>query len=530
METRTRNADCDQGRSYEQLPYESGPHYPTHPDCLATIATLMGMRPTVVDRARVLELGCGNGGNLIPMAAAFPHSQFLGVDLSPRHITQGVALIQDAGLDNIELRTANILDLSEELGEFDYMICHGVYSWVPATVRDRILCICRDHLAPQGVAYVSYNTYPGWHFRGVAKDLLDFHTRNLGQPEERLAEARGLLNFLVTAIPDTETAYARVIRSEAEGFQREPDYYLVHEFLDEINQPFYFYQFVEAAAEKELQFLAEAWHHTQLDELSPQVQRTIRDISPDLIHIEQYLDFLQQRTFRRTLLCHKAVSVRRSPTVEQVLAMSASAMAWPVAEDDQACQSDVVQFRTASNQVISTNHPAAKSVLSRLWELRPQCIAVPDLLRHVRSDLDCLAPALSLKDADVVALLIRCFLGNSLMLHVHPPHIAGEISDRPRAAPLCRVQARRGQAVTNQWHRQVQLNELDRQVLLRLDGTHDRQQLSGEIAQLVADGDLDTDTLPAAVWPALEQTGEADAGQLIEASLCRLLANALLVA
>jgi len=530
VETQTTYSGNEPGRSYEELPYESGPHYPTHPDCLATIATLMGMRPAEVGCARVLELGCGNGGNLIPMAATLPQSRFLGVDLSPRHIADGVALIQKVGLDNIELRAANLLDVSDDIGTFDYIICHGVYSWVPAAVRDKILCICRDQLAPQGVAYISYNTYPGWHFRGVAKDMLHFHTRHLQHPAERLAEARGLLNFLVQSIPDNQSPYARVIRSEAEEFQREPDYYLVHEFLDEVNQPFYFYQFIEAAAEKGLQFLAEAWHHTWVNDLPPQVEQTIRDISPNLVHVEQYLDFLQQRTFRRTLLCHDSVTISRVPAVEQVLDMSVSAMAWPIEDAHQDSASDILRFRTAVNQVITTNHPAAKSVFLRLWELHPRCTAVRDLFAHVRSELDRRALPLPRKDEDLVNLLVRCFLANSLMLHVHPPQFASVLSNRPEAPALCRVQAGLGQAVANRWHRPVKLNELDRQVLVRLDGKHSRRQLVEEIGQLLDDHAFAAETQrPAAhdaPWPP---DGAAPEG-LVDVSLQRLLSHAFLIA
>ena len=76
MESSTAGPNYDVCRSYEQLPYESGPHYPTHPDCLASVATLMGMAPADVSTARVLELGCGNGGNLIPMASVLPQARF----------------------------------------------------------------------------------------------------------------------------------------------------------------------------------------------------------------------------------------------------------------------------------------------------------------------------------------------------------------------------------------------------------------------------------------------------------------------
>ncbi|MHB8971793.1 MAG: methyltransferase regulatory domain-containing protein, partial [Pirellulaceae bacterium] len=357
-----------------------------------------------------------------------------------------------------------------------------------------------------------------------------FHTRHLEQPEQRLAEARGLLDFLVQSIPDNETPYARVIRSEAEGFQHEPDYYLVHEFLDEINQPFYFYQFAEAAAEKGLQFLAEAWHHTRLDDLPPQVQQTIRDISPDLIHIEQYLDFLRQRTFRRTLLCHDSIALSRSPAMDQLVEMSVSAMAWPLDEAAPDPASDVMRFRTTVNQVITTNHPAVKMVFMRLWELHPRSVAVRELLAEVRIALDRLAQPVPLKDEDLAGLLVQCFLSNSLMFHVHPPRFASELSDLPEASAFCRIQAGLGPAVVNQWHRLCELNELDRQVLVRLDGKHNRQRLVEEIWPLVQGGELTADMLqvaaPERLWPA----GSGDLEGFVDVSLQRLLSHAFLSA
>src|SRR5947208_3557543 len=128
--------------SYEEVPYDSKPLYPTHPDCLATVATLMGMKPAPVQRCRVLELGCASGGNLIPMAEALPDSAFVGVDLSERQIADGRAAVAELGLGNVELRHLSITDVPADWGPFDYVVCHGVYSWVPEHVRERILAVC----------------------------------------------------------------------------------------------------------------------------------------------------------------------------------------------------------------------------------------------------------------------------------------------------------------------------------------------------------------------------------------------------
>src|SRR5262249_14504487 len=148
--------------SYDEVPYDSLPFAESHPDTLATVATLLGMTPAPVTRCRVLELGCAGGGNLIPMAWALPESHFLGIDLSQRQIADGHQAVAAMDLANIELRHASIMDVDSSFGAFDYILAHGVYSWVPAEVQEKTLEICRRNLASQGVAYISFNSYPGW--------------------------------------------------------------------------------------------------------------------------------------------------------------------------------------------------------------------------------------------------------------------------------------------------------------------------------------------------------------------------------
>ena len=148
----------DAPNPYDESPYASYPYPQSQPNRLATIATLFGMKPQSIHDCRVLELGCASGGNLIPLAVALPGSRFVGIDLSGRQVEQGQQVVSTLGLKNVELSCRSILDVTPELGQFDYIICHGVWSWVPADVREKILTICRDQLSPQGVAYVSYNT------------------------------------------------------------------------------------------------------------------------------------------------------------------------------------------------------------------------------------------------------------------------------------------------------------------------------------------------------------------------------------
>ena len=144
--------------TYDQVPYDKKSFSQTHVDNLATTATLFGMQPARPECCRVLELGCAAGANLIPMAFYLPESQFMGVDYSKVQIDDGQKVLQSLRLANIELKQLNILEIDKTLGQFDYIICHGIFSWVADEIQEKIFSICSQNLAPQGVAYVSYKS------------------------------------------------------------------------------------------------------------------------------------------------------------------------------------------------------------------------------------------------------------------------------------------------------------------------------------------------------------------------------------
>jgi SAM-dependent methyltransferase len=156
---------------YDLLPYESRPYPDTQPGQLSALAVLHGLEPAEVTRGRVLELGCASGGNIVTLAMRFPEASFVGIDLSARHVADGQACIRALGLTNVELRQDDLANCNIPAGAFDTIICHGVYSWVPRVVQEAILRIVATHLAPTGLAYVSYNTHPGWHLRQVVRDI-----------------------------------------------------------------------------------------------------------------------------------------------------------------------------------------------------------------------------------------------------------------------------------------------------------------------------------------------------------------------
>src|SRR5437763_5023612 len=138
--------------AYDIVPYTSLPFAQTHPDRLAALATLFSLDPPPLERCRVLELGCASGGNLIPMALTLPDAEFVGIDLSPVQIGEGQAVVAALGLANVRLSATSITDFDHGSGPYDYIIAHGVYSWVADAVQARMLEICERQLATKGIA------------------------------------------------------------------------------------------------------------------------------------------------------------------------------------------------------------------------------------------------------------------------------------------------------------------------------------------------------------------------------------------
>ena len=480
---------------YDEVPYESHPFSQSHPDRLATLGTLFGMTPQPIDRCRVLELGCAGGGNLIPMAHALPESNFVGVERSTRQVADGLAMVEALGLKNIELRHLSIMDVEAGFGEFDYIIAHGVYSWVPNPVQNKILEICRRNLAPHGVAYISYNTYPGWHFRGMIRDMMRYHTRAFTDPKMRAAQARALLDFLAQSVPTTDNAYGTLLKNELDYLRRHQDYYLLHDYLEEANLPIYFYEFAERAGRHGLQYLGEAEFSAMLtSNFSKEVVGTLRQVSNEIVRTEQYMDFLRNRTFRQTLLCRREVTLTRTLGPETVMGLRVASAAKPVSGPLDFGSNQPEQFCTPSGVTFTIAHPLVKAAFQYLAEIWPQSVAFDNLLHTARSRL---APVL-IQDAEALARdaqtvgadILACYTADLVELHVRKADFVTDISERPMASALAREQAPHGRRVTNQRHESINLDEFNRHMLRLLDGSRDRTTILEDLMKLVVGGAL----------------------------------------
>lgn len=491
------------GTSYDEVPYDSVAFVETHPNRLSVIARLFGLKPAPVDKCRVLELGCAAGGNIAPMAAYLPNSEFIGVDLSPVQVASGQKAIESAGLNNIRLEARSILDVDDSYGQFDYIICHGVYSWVPEAVQHKILEICAKNLSPNGIAYVSYNTYPGWHMRGMIRDMMRFHANRFSSSEERVTQARGLLDFLAGSLASGKESdnvmiksYSLMLQGELELLRAQPDYYLLHEHLEAINEPMYFHQFMEAAEKHSLQYLGEADFFLMLiAHLAPDIRDTLTRISNNLVQMEQYMDFVRNRLFRRTLLVRSGLAINRNVQPETVKDLYIASDVKPnIPDPDIRTPGTLVEFKTPTGGIISATTPITKAALMTLHELSPKPLHFEQLRRLARKRLSGSKPSnreTSEQDAhELASNFLSAYASNAITLFPRGLPVPTEIPNRPKVTSYVRYQASIRGNITSAFHARIGVDEFGFRLLVKLDGSRDRSNLISEMVALAVSGEL----------------------------------------
>lgn len=481
--------------AYDEVPYKSYPFSQSHPDRLATIATLFGMKPPPLDNCRVLELGCSSGGNLIPIAEQYPESTFVGVELSELQARQGREIIESLGLKNIELLQKDMREIDRAFGEFDYIIAHGVYSWVDDDVQARILDICGQNLSENGVAYISYNTYPGWHMRGMIRDVMTYRARKFPKPEDRVRHARGLLDFLAQSVPSDGNAYGMLLQDELKQISDKEDYYFIHEYLEDVNTPVYFHEFIEQAQAAGLQYLGEAdFRVMSASNFSPQIQGMLQSVSSDAIEMEQYMDFVRNRMFRQTLLCRQSIDIDRNLDPERVLGLHISTSSRPETAQVSVNAREQINFRRQGS-VMTTTEPLVKAAMLYLGEVWPMQVAFTDLIAIARSRLSSQpvivdTARVTMDSQRLAEPLLRCYATSQVDLSNNAPRFQIRLTQYPVASAYARLQAESTNTVTNLKHETTHLNDLQRHVIRLLDGQHDRPALLESLVELVRRGVL----------------------------------------
>ncbi|MBI4389113.1 MAG: methyltransferase regulatory domain-containing protein [Nitrospinae bacterium] len=482
--------------SYDIVPYVNRSFPQSNPNKLWVVARLFGLNAPHPGRCRVLELGCGRGGNIVPMAFNMPHGEFAGIDLSAVQVAEARKMADKLGLSNLRLEHKDLMDVDEDFGQFDYIIAHGVFSWAPGAVRAKLLSICKRNLAPDGVAYVSYNTYPGWRMRQMLREMMLYHVRDIQDPGTRVRQARALVQFLADSVPQNGGPYEILLKEELGAMNKHSDAYLYHDHLEEQNVPLYFHEFIKLAGENGLKYLGESDVHTMApNDFRPGVQEQLRLLGTDIVRMEQYIDFLRNRRFRQTLLCHKERELQRKYDIEGIKSSYISTSVLPVSAEPEIFSGKEETFKHPVKTVnFTTRHPLFKATFAVLKESWPQAVAFDWLYREAYRRLAD-APRPEDRPADRIEPgvfareLLGLYLANLLELHAQPFNLAVKAGDRPQASLLARMGAEYGNMVANQRFATVNLEtEFARAALKLLDGECDRAGLTKKLAALATDG------------------------------------------
>jgi cyclopropane fatty-acyl-phospholipid synthase-like methyltransferase len=485
------------GTSYDQVGYPSFAIYYTHPNRLATVATLLGMKPAPVEKCRVLEIGCFDGVNLAAMAVGLPHCEFVGVDSAATAIARGRAMAEELGLKNLTLRHLDVMEMAPDYGVFDYIVVHGLYTWVPPPVCEQIMSICKGSLAPQGVAYISYNTFPGCHSRVMLREMMQFHNRDFHDPQQQMQQGFNLLKLLANSLESDSEPYTKFLQGELERLGNRSLESLYHDELSEVFAPLYFHQFMEHAQRHDLQFLGEADFFDMVPRgMTPKAVEVLERIGDDIVLREQYLDFMRGRHFRKTLLCHQGVVLNRSLKADCVKPYYVSTFAKPESPAPNLAPDAKETFANDHGAKLSSAAPLARSLLWHLVEKTPQRVPFERLAAEVeqraRQSLGFVPEAGDDVAADIAEFVWVTYRAGLVDLHLYVPPMVTSVSETPLASPLARWQARRSDCVATLHHRTLKLGgPIQRGLLALMDGHRDRAALRADVLQVFATGALD---------------------------------------
>lgn len=351
------------------------------PVALHTAASLYHFEAVAPARARIMELGGGQGESLIANALSWPESIALGIDINADDIACGQQRIRQFALTNLELHHAGVADLlASDLGEFDYIIVRGLFSLMGGEERTALLNWCQSHLSLNGVVAFHWQVMPGAQEAKTLQELLTFHANGASHIDDKLAAARGMLSYLAMTLPDG------ALKEQVSIAEQSNDSTLAYRFLSNTNHADYVVDFHHEISQAGFHYLGDAVPQSEVPHyFSEQIGQLHGLISEGQTrqHAQQYLDFAVNRSERFSLLTHSPASMllANAPVLHSV-----EHLHWAGCFKRQLNYTDVNvhSYVGKKGALLNINNETTLQILDTLTQVWPLSMSFEQLLFHCR--------------------------------------------------------------------------------------------------------------------------------------------------
>lgn len=439
----------------------SEPNKNWSPRHLQAMAYLYGLKAPNMTQASILELGCGTGENLLPIAHSYPQAQITGIDIDDEKTQLGQAHITQQKLTNLQLYTADInVLLNSQLEKYDYILIRGLFSQTDLATRTTLLNHCQQHLNPNGIICIGYDVYPGSKLNDGLYEALAFHAAQATTEEEQVDSMKSMQAFMLGGM-SSKHPLAKQLESSLEKMSSKTDEQLYVESFAGLHNPCYFVEFANTLAEANLCYVGDAKAHTEIPKhWGDNTAELYAAINPTKQKIlgQQYLDFVCGRSTRMSILTHQHAQplISAEPQLERLMDLRWAGYFERVEEDSNACTNN---HKTANGEYINTKNPATLTILDALGYVYPFSLDANHLLINTRTGLEIIN-----NDTDAFDNLeqsleaIFTYLGNKV--HLSCTETAYDLSNDNQLTVLAPLLAKNqfndNHTYINLWHEVVQ--------------------------------------------------------------------------
>jgi SAM-dependent methyltransferase len=363
---------------YDELPYCAFPVEWTAPERLALASLLHGGPRLPLERYRVLELGCANGANLLPMSWYRQHAEFTGLDSSARQIALANDSRDKLGLKNLHFVHGDFRSAVDQLeGPYDIIMAHGVFSWVADDARDAMLEMCTSLLTPDGLLYLNYNAHPGWTVRGMVRDFLLQQTVSASSLKERAELCREISARVISPLKEHEHAFTKLMANEFTLVINQSPEYIAHEYLSPANRAYWRKEFFDVLQRFGFSFIADADFNSMSNRITESYADLMKQSDLDDSAAGDSADLMCYRQMQSPVLTHSPLTSSPCTLEEFSNLFIASKL---VSVDDKG---EHPTFRGPSGEDIEITHHRFSEILKDLQPIWPRGRRIASLFTDV---------------------------------------------------------------------------------------------------------------------------------------------------